>query len=191
VPGPALIQEYQAAISARLPGRIAEELADGLDDTYRSYLGQGLSPDAAARAAVAEFGEPEIVAAAFTRSSPSRRIARQLLAIGPAVGACWAAVLIASPAWSWPVPVPVRVLAGAALIVIIAMLGIAASARRYLLARRAAAAACSGLVVLDMLAVSVAVLSIWSLPWPVILALPASTFRAGFIARAIRSVLVA
>ena len=84
MPGPGLIQEYQAAISARLPGRIAEELAGGLDDTYRSYLGQGLSPDAAARAAVAEFGEPEIVAAAFTRSSPSRRIARQLLAIGPA-----------------------------------------------------------------------------------------------------------
>jgi hypothetical protein len=189
VPGPGLIQQYQAAISARLPGRIAEELAGGLDDTYRSYLGRGLSPDAAARAAVAEFGEPETVAAAFTRSSPSRRIARQLLAIGPAVGGCWAAVLIASQAWSWPVPVLVRVLAGVALIAIIAMLATAAFAPRYLLARRTAAAACSGLAAVDALAVIMVLLTIRSAPWPVLLALPASAFRAGLIARAIRSVL--
>jgi hypothetical protein len=191
VPGSGLIQEYQAAISARLPGRIAEELADGLDDTYRSYLGRGLSPDAAARAAVAEFGEPETVVAAFTRSSPSRRLARQLLAIGPPVGGCWAAVLIASRAWSWPVPVLVRVLAGVALIAIIAMLATAAFAPRYLLARRTAAAACSGLAAGDALAVILVLLTIRSVPWPVILSLPASAFRAGFIARAIRSVLVA
>jgi len=191
VPGPGLIQEYQAAISARLPGRIAEELADGLDDTYRSYLGQGLSPAAAARAAVAEFGEPGTVVAAFTRSSPSRRLARQLLAIGPAVGGCWAAVLIASQAWSWPVPVLVRVLAGVALIAIIAMPATAAFAPRYLLARRTAAAACTGLAAVDTLAVILVLLTIRSVPWPVILALPASALRAGFIARAIRSVLVA
>jgi hypothetical protein len=57
MPGPGLIEDYRAVLSAQLPASIAEELADGLAETYRSYLDQGLAPDAAAGAAVAEFGE--------------------------------------------------------------------------------------------------------------------------------------
>src|SRR5438067_12230486 len=116
MPGPRLIDGYLAELSADLPGRIVEELADGLDETYRRYLGQGLDPDAAARAAIAEFGEPQVVAAAFTEASRGRKTARRLLVTGPAVGMCWAIVLITGRAWTWPIPVVARVLVGVALI---------------------------------------------------------------------------
>ena len=80
--GPGLIDGYLAELSADLPERIVEELADGLEETYRRYLGRGLVEDAAARAAVAEFGEPRVVMAAFTDASRGRRTARRLLAAG-------------------------------------------------------------------------------------------------------------
>jgi hypothetical protein len=66
-----LIGGYLAELSAQLPEAIVAELADGLDQTHRHYLGQGLGPDAAAAAAVAEFGEPQVIVAAFTRASPA------------------------------------------------------------------------------------------------------------------------
>lgn len=102
IPGPGPIKEYQAALSAQLPARTA----DGLAETYGSYLDQSLArmPQ---RAALAESGEPEVVVAAFTRASLARRAARRLLATGPAVGACWATVLVAGRAWNWPVPIAV------------------------------------------------------------------------------------
>ena len=106
---PGLIRDYLAALSAELPAPVVVELAGGLEQTHRHYLGQGLDPDAAARAAVAEFGEPQVVVAAFTSTSPARRAARKLLAIGPVVGACWGAALVINRAWAWPVPVGVRV----------------------------------------------------------------------------------
>ena len=60
--------------------------------------------DAAAEAAVVEFGAPDLIAREFTRAHPARRAARRLLAAGPAVGLCWAVALITSRAWTWPVP---------------------------------------------------------------------------------------
>jgi hypothetical protein len=189
MPGPGLIQDYQAALSARLPARIIDELIDGLAETYSSYLDQGLGPDAAARAALAEFGEPETVAAAFTRASPARRAGRRLLVTGPAVGACWGAVLVASRAWDRPVPAVARVLPGVVLITVIALLATAALARRYRPARCAAAAACAGLAALDAFAVVVVMLSVHRMPWPAIPAVAASASRLAFTARALRSVL--
>ena len=132
MPRPRLIGDYLTALSADLPGRIVDELADGLDETYRCHLGQGLDPDTAAQVAVAEFGEPRLIAAAFTDASRARRSARRLLAIGPAVGSCWAcraaatacvgtvildvamtgAVLITVPALAWPVAGAVALSAG-------------------------------------------------------------------------------
>lgn len=191
MPGPGLIQEYQAALSAQLPARIVDELSDGLAETYGSYLDQGLSPDAAARAARAEFGEPQIVTAAFTRASPARHAARRLLATGPAVGVCWAAVLVAGRAWSWPVPAAARVLPGAVLIIVIALLAAAALARGYRTGRRAAAAACAGLAAMDAVAVVAVILLAHRVPWPAILAVAASASRIAFIARAMRPVLMA
>ena len=45
---------------------MVKELADGLDETYQRHLGLGLAPQAAAEAAVAEFGDPQLIAAEFT-----------------------------------------------------------------------------------------------------------------------------
>ena len=66
MPEPSLISTYLAELSAQLPARVVEELADGLDETRQHYLDQGLNPDAAASAALAEFGEPDVITAAFT-----------------------------------------------------------------------------------------------------------------------------
>ena len=102
------------------------------------YLDQGLDPDAAAEAALAEFGQPHVILAAFTRVSPARRTARRLLATGPIVGACWAAALITSRAWTWPVPVAARVLFGLVLITVIGLLAVAAFGGKYRSVGRAA-----------------------------------------------------
>jgi len=189
MPGPGLIEGYRAVLSAQLPASIVDELADGLAETYRGYLDQGLAPDAAAGAAVAEFGEPALVVAAFTRASPARRTARRLLMTGPVVGACWGAVLVAGRAWAWPVPIAVRVLAGAALAGAVALLAAAALLPAYRPARRAATAACAGLTVVDVAAIAVVAALARHAPWPVLLAVPASTARVAFTTRAMGSVL--
>jgi hypothetical protein len=189
VSGPGLIEDYRAAVAAQLPAAVADELADGLAETYHSYLEKGLGPGAAARAAVAEFGEPAVVVAAFTRASPARRAARRLLVTGPVVGVCWGAVLVTGHAWTWPVPPVARVLAGVILAAVIALLAAAARMSRYGPARRAAAAACAGLTAWDLAAVAAAMVLIGHLPWPGLLAIPASVSRIAFTARAMRSVL--
>jgi hypothetical protein len=184
-----LITDYLSVLSAQLPAPLVEELADGLDETHQHYLTQGLTPDAAASAAVAEFGEPQVIVAAFTRLSPARHAARRLLATGPVVGGCWAAALITGRAWTWPVPATVLLLIGVALITVIGLLAAAAFGRRYLSARRAGAVACVGITVLDGVMLITAVLAIPVLVWPVILAAAASIARLTFTARALRAVL--
>jgi hypothetical protein len=181
MPGPGLISEYLARLSADLPGRIVEELTDGLDETYHRNLGQGLDPEAAARAAIAEFGEPPVIAAAFTDASRGRRTARRLLATGPAVGMCWAVVLITSRAWQWPVPIAARVLFGVTLITVIGLLAAAAVGRRYRLVCRAAAAACAGTVLLDVTMTSTVLVIAPALVWPVAVAVVLSAGRSGFV----------
>jgi hypothetical protein len=189
MPGPGLIEGYRAVLSAQLPASIVDELADGLAETYHNYLDQGLAHGAAARAAVAEFGEPALVVAAFTRASPARRAARRLLMTGPVVGACWGAVLVADRAWAWPVPVAVSALAGVTLAGAVALLAAAALLPAYRPARRAAAAACATLSVADIAAVAAVAVLARHAPWPVLLAVPASTARVAFTARAMRPVL--
>ncbi len=109
-----VITDYLTALAAQLPAPVVEELADGLDQTCQRYLDRGLTPAAAARAAVVEFGAPQVILAHFTRLSPARQAARRLLASGPVVGGCWAIALITGRAWSWPVPVAARLLLGIA-----------------------------------------------------------------------------
>jgi hypothetical protein len=189
VPGSGLISEYLAGLSAALPGQIVEELADGLAETYRSYLSQGLAEDAAARAAVAEFGEPQVIVAAFTDASRGRRTARKLLAAGPAVGMCWAIVLISARAWQWPVPMVARALFGAALITVIGLLVAAALNRHYRLVCRAAAAACVGTALLDAAMTSTILVSAPALTWPAAVAVVVSAGRSGFALRNVRHAL--
>ena len=189
MPQASLITDYLSVLSAQLPAPLVEELADGLDETHQHYLTQGLTPDAAASAAVTEFGEPQVIVAAFTRLSPARHTARRLLATGPVVGGCWAAALITGRAWTWSVPATVLLLIGVALITVIGLLAAAAFGRRYLSARRAGAVACVGITVLDGVMLITAVLAIPVLVWPVILAAAASIARLAFTARALRAVL--
>ena len=185
-----LIRDYLTALAAELPAPVVVELADGLEQTCRHYLGQGLDPGAAARAAVAEFGEPQVVVAAFTSASSARRAARELLVIGPVVGACWGAALVINRAWAWPVPTGVRVLLGAALITVIGLLAAAAFGRHYRSATRAAAAGCAGIAVLDATVAIAVTLAVPAVIWPVIVAVAASAVRISVATRGLRSVLV-
>jgi hypothetical protein len=187
--GPGLIRGYLAALAAQLPAPIVAELADGLEQTHRYYLGKGLDPDAAARAAVAEFGDPQVVVAAFTGASPARRAARKLLATGPIVGACWGTALIINRAWTWPVPFGVRVMLGTALITVICLLAAAAFGRHYRSAGRAAAAGCVGLTALDATVLIAITFAVPTVIWPFIVAAAASAVRISFATRSLRSVL--
>ena len=186
---PCLIGAYLAELSSQLPASIVAELADGLEQTHQHYLGQGLDPDAAARAALAEFGEARVIVAAFTRASPARRAARRLLATGPVVGACWGTALIINRAWAGPVPVSARVVVGAALITVIVLLGAAAFGRHYRPAGRAAAAGCIGLAVLDATMLIGITLADPAAMWPIIVGMTASLARITFTTRSLRSVL--
>ena len=188
MPGTSLIGDYLAALSAQLPAPIVAELADGLDQTRLYYLEQGLDPEAAAGAALAEFGQPDVIVAAFTRLSPARRAARRLLATGPVVGACWGTALITSRAWTWPVPVIARILFGVVLITAIGLLTAAAFGSQYRSVGRAGTAGCAGITVVDAAMLATVTLASPVLIWPLILAIATSAARLTFTARTLRPV---
>src|SRR5262249_61172581 len=81
---PRLISSYLAVLAAQLPAPIVEELADGLTETHRSYLRQGLAPDRAAESALAEFGGPRAVAAGVAPRNPAPPAPPRLPGAGPA-----------------------------------------------------------------------------------------------------------
>jgi hypothetical protein len=187
--GPGLIEGYLGELSADLPGRIVEELADGLDETYHHYLGRGLAHDAAERAAVTEFGEPRVVMAAFTDASRGRRTARRLLAVGPGVGMCWAIVLTTARAWQWPVPVVARVLFGIMLMAVVGFLAAAAVGRHYRPVCRAAAAGCIGTAIVDAVVTGTVLITAPALAWPIAVAVALSAGRSTFALRNLRHAL--
>jgi hypothetical protein len=182
---PRLISSYLSVLAAQLPASIVEELADGLTETHRSYLQQGLAPDRAAESAVAEFGEPQEIVAEFARVNPARRAARRLLGIGPLVGACWAAALITDRASAWPVPFTARVLVGLALVTVIGLLGASALSTRYRLAARAGVAGCVGMAMLDAVLITGVTFADAPVTWVVVGAMVASTARIAFAARSL------
>jgi hypothetical protein len=186
MPEPRLISDYLAELSAQLPTPIVAELADGLSQTHQHYLDQGLDPCAAAKAALAEFGQPNVLVAAFTHASPARRAARTLLATGPLAAACWAMVLITGHAWAWPITA--RIPPAAALITIVALLVTAARSKHYRTTTRAAATACISLTTLDATVLTATVVVAPSLTWPIILAATASTARITYITRALHAI---
>jgi len=183
VPEHALIEGYLAALRGRLPADTVDELADGLIETFDRQRSAGLDADAAARAAVAHFGDAERVLAAFARQAPGRHAARVLLAVGPLVGGCWAATLVIGDAARWPVPVAVRpVLAGVLIAAVVALLAAAVGVGGYRGTNRTAAAAGLCLICLDAAALSVVAVTAPPLVWPMALALPASAVRIAFTA---------
>jgi hypothetical protein len=186
---PRLISRYLADLAAELPASIVEELADGLTETHRAYLRQGLAPGRAAEAAVAEFGDPQTIMAGFTRVNPARRAARRLLGIGPAVGACWVAALVAGRHWT--VPLPGRLLAGLTLAAVIGLLAAAALGNRYRRAARTGALGFCGVIALDSVLILGVTLAGVPLTWLLAVAIAASAGRISFAARALRPALAA
>lgn len=146
---PRLIRDYRATLAARLPDAIVEELADGLEQTYRKHLSTRLAPDEAARAAVDEFGDPNTLADLFAADAPARHAARLLLYTGPLVGSCWATLLITVRAWDWPIPTTARAAFALLLATVIFLLAAAIRTGNYRLGRRTTALACIGLIALD------------------------------------------
>jgi hypothetical protein len=176
--------------AARLPASITEELADGLTETYQSCLSRGLAPSAAAEAAVAEFGPAEEIAAGFIPLNPARRAARRLLGIGPAVGACWVAALLAGRAgrpWAaWTAPGPAWVIAGLTLGGLIGLLAAATLARRYRLATATGMAGCFGYAALDTTLIVAAAFLLTPVGWVTAVAMTASAARIAVTARLLR-----
>jgi hypothetical protein len=177
---PRLIADYLSQLTAQLPTHIVEELADGLHETYLAQRRAGRNPEDAASHAIAEFGDPASVVAAFLAASPARRAARALLFTGPLVGAAWATVLITLQAWNWPVPEWARVGFAAVLLTGVAMVALAAFADRYRGAARSATAASLALLALDLTMLSYVGSAGLLTTWPVLLAAPLSTGRSVF-----------
>ena len=105
------------------------------------------------------------------------------MAAGPAVGLCWAVVLITARASQWPVPLAARVLFGVALITVIGLLAVAVLGRRYRRVCRAAAAACAGTAILDAAMIGTVLVTAPALAWPVAVAVVLSAGRSGFALR--------
>jgi hypothetical protein len=189
MPRPGLIARYLDSLAGQLPGSVVEELADGLEETYRRHLGLGLTPEAAAEAAVTEFGDPNLIAAEFARGHPARRAARRLLVIGPVVGVCWAVALLTGHAWAWPVPMAARIVPGAALVAIVALLAVAAGGVRYRFVGRAGAAGCIGTAALDAFMIIGVLAADPAARWAVAVAVTASAARLALNMRLMRPVL--
>ena len=174
-----LISGYLACLGGRLPAGVTEEIADAREH----YLASGLSGQDAERAAVAEFGDPGRLAAELTRHAPGRRAARILLATGPPAGACWAAALITSRAWTWPVPAAARLAFAVGLLVTVAALGAAAAGRTSYRRTRLAAPAGAGLILLDAAMVTAALAAAPAVTGVLAAAVAASLIRTALAAR--------
>ena len=175
-----LIAAYRDELLARLPSHLAEEVSGGLADAQEKYLDQGLHPDQAARAAIAEFGSPGVVVEAFRRASPVWSVVRALIVTGPVVGGLWAAALITSHAWQWPIPVAMRLAAGLVLAASVLLLATASLARQHQAARRACLAGSLSLAALDA-AATIAVLVQPGIRWLLLIAACASGVRLSYV----------
>jgi len=188
---PRLIRDYLDALATRLPAPDVEELADGLTSTYDQYLHTGLEPDAAARGAIAEFGDPDTITAAFAAAAPGRRAARTLLATGPFVGATWALLLITARACTWPVPTAARIAFPLCLATAISLLIYAAKSDGYRRARTAALGGALAVITLDAALLTTLVLTAPAALWPITAAASASASaaRLTYAARALPTLL--
>jgi hypothetical protein len=187
------------------------ELEDGLWTATIAHYARGLPPEAAARATVAEFGDPPMVAAGFgleLAAATGRRVGLALLATGPLVGMSW--LLLAAATWRWTGQEPpaalglVAALVGLALVVAVpaAVLSVAFSVRlsRWLptgpkVGATAAAVAASACVAGDLVLLggllALAVLA-GGVAWPAaLLAAGASSTRLSLAGRAARRCLAA
>lgn len=173
-----LITSQLQTLASRLPPPLYAEIADGLHETYRAQLRRQPDPQLAAQAAVAEFGDAEIISRALCHSALWRRHAAALLITGPLVGAIWAAALITQQAWLWPLPGTLRLLCGATLVLVVGLLARALSERhRYRQGQRRVLLAAAILIGLDLLAAATVLGYATITGWIVPAALAASALR--------------
>lgn len=102
-----VITVYLSDLAANLPGparrraAVVAEIGDGLVDAVDEYTAGGMSRLAASRAAMTEFGDPAVVAAAFTpvlAAGQAHRYGIAFLVSGPAVGVLWLMVFLGAGA---------------------------------------------------------------------------------------------
>jgi hypothetical protein len=212
-----VIGTYLAELADHLGGppgaraAILAELEDGLWAATATHQAQPMSPEAAARGAVAEFGDPHTVAAGFDpelAAATGRRVGLGLLTSGPLVGMSW--LLVAVMTWRWAGREPpaalglVAGLVGLVLVVAVpaALVAVAVAGRpsRWLpagpqVAATAAATAASACVVGDLVlltAVLTATVLAGGVAWPAgLLAAGASGVRLSLAGRAARRCLAA
>jgi hypothetical protein len=183
MPGHPLISGYLRDLAGTLPRGAIEELADGLIESYEHQLAAGLAADAAARRAIAEFGDVRQVTAAFARQAPGRRTARILLATGPAVGGCWGVALLATHVWTWPIPLTARVAFAATLPLVVAVLATAATSRHSYRRTRLAALGGTGIVLLDLAMITAVLVAAPVFTGLIVIAVLASLARVGLTVR--------
>jgi hypothetical protein len=158
------IGSYLAAVASGLTGPartrrdILAELGAGVADAADAHRRAGLDAARAARAAIAEFGSPDQVAAGFRAelaAAQARRTALTLMTVGPLTGMLWLAAALAShigrlaPPWEWAgLPAGARLATHLAAIALAAAIGttlftLAATGRlnRWLPTRPASSAA--------------------------------------------------
>jgi hypothetical protein len=105
------VGRYRSRLAAGLIGSrrtrtaILAEVTDGLIEAVETYRAGGMQPAAAARATVAEFGDPTWLAGLFAVEQAgvtARRIGLGLVATGPLVGAAWLAAYAVRTGSAWP-----------------------------------------------------------------------------------------
>jgi hypothetical protein len=107
-----LIADYLVRLGTGLQispaaAHVLAEIEDGLRCAAEDHVRRGTAPDRAAELAVAEFGDPEALAAEFVPllgAAEAHRDGVALLATGPVIGVLW----LTSAVLAWPAaPVPV------------------------------------------------------------------------------------
>jgi hypothetical protein len=184
-----LIEDYLDQLAARLSPDAVDELADGLTETWHRHRATGAAPDQAAQAAIAEFGSPQQITAAFVTHAPGRRTARALLATGPLIGLCWGGSLIAAHAWTWPIPPVAAAVYAAALLAVVFLLVVAATTRTNPGRTRLGGIGSAGLIVLDVTMIAAVAAIAPTLTWPMLAAIPASVARIAITVRTLPAAL--
>jgi hypothetical protein len=212
-----VIGDYLAELADQLGRRsaaraaIVAELEDGLCTATIAHQTRGLPPEEAARAAVAEFGDPRIIGAGFApelAAATGRRVGLALLTTGPLVGMSW--LLLGAATWRWTGQEPpaalglVAALVGLVLAIAVpaAVLSVAVSGRLSgrlptgpRLGATAAASAASACVAGDLVLLGglfACTVFAGGVAWPAaLLAAGASTTRLSLAGRAARRCLAA
>lgn len=101
------VERYVTELAAQLlPGpraarsRVLTEIRDGLTDTIDAHVADGMPSNAAATAAIHEFGDPTTVAGSFAdelATASARRTIAAFILTGPLVGIWWLLLLHPAP----------------------------------------------------------------------------------------------